>query len=128
MQDSQTTGEIINAAYEVHNALGAGFLEKVYENALARELELRGFHVEQQVALSVFYKSEKVGEYFADMIVNNEIILEIKAVSEIISAHEVQLVNYLTATKKDFGLILNFGPSVAIKRKYKNPLKSCPSC
>jgi GxxExxY protein len=122
MQEAQTTGEIINAAYEVHNALGAGFLEKVYENALTRELELRGFHVEQQVALSVFYKSEKVGEYFADMIVNGEIILEIKAVAEIISAHEVQLVNYLTATNKDLGLILNFGPSVTIKRKYKNPV------
>ena len=122
MQAEQTTGEIINAAYEVHNALGVGFLEKVYENALARELQLRGFSVEQQVALTVFYKAERVGEYFADMVVNGEIILEIKAVDKIIAIHEVQLVNYLVATHKEIGFVINFGKSVTVKRKYKNPV------
>jgi GxxExxY protein len=98
--------------------LGAGFLERVYENALLIELTKRGLPVKQQAPIRVLYDGYVVGEYVADLIVAETVIVEIKAVLDLTAQHEVQLVNYLTATGIDTGLLLNFGPSVKIKRKF----------
>jgi len=100
---------IVGAAMEVHKILGGGFLESVYESALAYELELRGIKFERQKRLSVSYKDRVVGEYAADMVVEDEIILELKAVSAISSAHEAQAHHYLAATGMKLAIILNFG-------------------
>ena len=109
--------KIIAAAHNVHNELGQGFLEKVYKNALAIELQEEGVDCTLEVPMSVKYHGSVVGEYAADMIVDNRIIVEIKAVSEINPAHEVQLVNYLKATGVQVGLLINFGRSVQVKRR-----------
>ncbi len=113
------TKRIIGCAYKVHNTLGAGFLEKVYENALCIELEKCGFEVAQQSPIIVFYEDVPVGDFAADIIVDDEIIIELKAVETVAKKHEVQLVNYLTATKRDVGLLINFGESVEVRRKYR---------
>jgi GxxExxY protein len=119
MEYQDLTKDIIAGAYAVHNSLGSGFLEKVYENSLFIELRERGFDVEQQIPISVFYKGVKVGDYVADLLVNKTIILELKAVENLHPIHETQLVNYLTATGLDVGLLINFGSSVVVKRKYR---------
>lgn len=119
MQDEALTKTIIGGAFQVHNTLGAGFLEKVYENALAIELRNRGLQVIQQAPIQVSYAGHIVGDYYADLWVNDRVIVEIKAVQKLIKRHEVQLVNYLTATGVDIGLLLNFGDSVEIKRKFR---------
>ena len=111
------TQKIIGAAYEVHNTLGTGFLEKVYENALAVELRRAGVRVEQQVPLAVTYRGELVGDYVADMVVDGKVIVEAKAVSALEAVHEVQLVNYLRGTGLGVGLLINFGRSVEVRRK-----------
>ena len=103
--------------YKVYNTLGYGFLEKVYENAMCIELRKRGFKVQQQQAIEVFYEEENVGEYFADIIVNDTVILELKAVAKIAYEHECQLINYLKATNVEVGLLLNFGTKPQHKRK-----------
>jgi len=101
--------------------LGCGFLEKVYENALAIELTKSGLKAEQQTPLQVHYEGEVVGEYFTDIIVEDKIILELKAVSHILPAHEVQLVNYLKATGIEVGLLINFaGERVEVRRKIQS--------
>jgi GxxExxY protein len=118
--NDQITSKIISAAYKVHSTLGFGFLEKVYENAMRIELLKNGFSVIQQSQLVVYYEQEVVGEYQTDLWVANQIIVELKSVRNLAEEHEVQLVNYLTATKKEVGLLLNFGPSkVEVKRKYR---------
>ena len=117
MLHEEITSDIINAFYHVYNILGYGFLEKVYENALAKELAKRGHSVKQQVPIQVFYEGEAVGEYFSDILVDDKIILELKAAEEIAKAHEAQLVNYLKATDIQVGLLLNFGPKAEFKRK-----------
>ncbi len=114
---SDLTGEIINRFYKVFNTLGYGFLEKVYEKALKYELEKAGFKVNCQVPINVFYESELVGEYFADLLVENQVIIELKAAETIGEKHEIQLVNYLKATEIEVGLLLNFGEKPEIKRK-----------
>lgn len=120
----ETTKKIINAFYEVYNTLGHGFLEKVYENAMMYELELRGFKVEKQKPVNVHYKRKLVGEYFSDIIVNNKIILELKACEELNSDHECQLLNYLKATDIEVGMLFNFGKKPDFKRKiYTNDQK-----
>ena len=119
MEYQDLTKGIIAGAFAVHNSLGSGFLERVYENSLFIELTERGFDVEQQVPISVFYKERKVGDYVADLLVNKTIILELKAVENLHPIHETQLVNYLTATGLDIGLLINFGSSVVVKRKYR---------
>ncbi len=119
MEYQDLTKEIIAGAFAVHNGLGSGFLEKVYENSLFIELTERGFDVEQQVPINVFYKNIKVGDFVADLLVNKTIILELKAVENLHPIHEVQVVNYLTATGLDIGLLINFGSSVVVKRKYR---------
>lgn len=119
MKDDLLTKKIIACAYKVHNELGAGFLEKVYQNALAIELDNAGFDFEMQHPIKVYYRNTIVGEYFADIIVNNTVILELKAVRCLEKIHEVQLVNYLQATKTEIGLLINFGESVNVKRKFR---------
>jgi len=108
---------IIGAAFEVSNVLGTGFLEKVYENALNIELNLRGLQTFQQAPLKVIYKDELVGDYIADILVENEIIIEVKAVKEIDAIHFAQCLNYLRITGLRLCLLLNFSkPRVEIKR------------
>lgn len=119
MKDDSLTQTIIGCAYKVHNALGMGFLEKAYENALRIELNKFGFRIKQQEPIDVFYEGLIVGEFFADLWINDSIIIEIKSVQSLAKEHEVQLVNYLTATGVDDGLLINFGPSVQVKRKFR---------
>ena len=119
MKNDDITGTIIGCAYKVQNALGAGFLEKVYENALRIELGKLGFHIKQQEPISVWYEGHMVGEYFADLWINDQVIIEVKAILSLAKEHEVKLVNYLTATGVDDGLLINFGPSVQVKRKFR---------
>lgn len=108
---------IVDSAYEVHRLLGRGFLEKVYENALVKELELRNIRCVQQYPLEVYYKDYTAGNYIADIIVEDKIILEIKSVSAIDANHIAQLLNYLKATRKKLGFIINFGAEkIQIKR------------
>jgi GxxExxY protein len=117
----ELTEKIIGCAYRVYNKMGFGFLESVYEKCLLIELHKAGLNVESQKSLTVFYENEIVGQFVVDIIVNNTVILELKSVRRIIDAHEVQLVNYLVATGKPVGLILNFGErEVEVKRKIKD--------
>lgn len=111
------TKKIIKCFYEVYNTLGYGFLEKVYEKALIKELIANNFYCEEQKKIEVLYKGENVGEYFADILVDNEIILELKATESLCEEHEYQLINYLKATNIELGLLLNFGRKPEIKRK-----------
>jgi len=111
------TRVIIKCFYEVYNALGYGFLEKVYEKSLIKELKANNFFCEEQKKIDVFYKEEQVGEYYADIIVDNEIILELKAAESLCKEHEYQLINYLKATNIELGLLLNFGKKPEFKRK-----------
>jgi len=113
----ELTAEIINRFYKVYNTLGYGFLEKVYEKALKYELEKAGLHVERQKPINVYYETELVGEYFADLLVENKVIIELKAAEAICEEHENQLINYLKATKIEVGLLLNFGRKPEVKRK-----------
>lgn len=114
---NELSEKIIGLFYEVYNALGYGFLEKVYENALAIELRRAGLAVIQQERIKVYYRGAVVGDYFADMVVNGLILLEIKTAKSILEGHEAQTVNYLRATEYEVGLILNFGPRPRVKRK-----------
>ena len=121
MKYQEVTETIIGCAYRVYNKMGFGFVESVYEKCLLIELRKAGLKTESQKPITVYYESEIVGEFVADIIVNDAIILELKSVRRIIKAHEVQLVNYLVATGKPVGLILNFGEKkVEIKRKVKD--------
>jgi GxxExxY protein len=119
MSVDDLTQKIIGCAYKVHNTLGPGFLEKVYENALRIELVKLGLRVKQQEPISVKYEGQVVGEFYADLWVDDQVVVELKAAQAIAKEHEVQLVNYLTATRIDHGLLLNFGPSVQVKRKFR---------
>jgi len=121
MQHKELTEKIIAAAYHVYNKMGFGFLESVYEKCLLIELRKRGLKTESQKPIIVEYENEVVGEFKADIIVEDTVILELKSIRQITKAHEVQLVNYLVATSKPVGLILNFGEEkVEIKRKVKD--------
>jgi GxxExxY protein len=113
----ELTSKIISCFYKVYNALGFGFLEKVYENALLIELTKTGLFVERQKPRKVHYEDKLVGEYFADLIVENKIIIELKASESLIEEHELQLINYLKATDIELGLLLNFGKKPEIRRK-----------
>ena len=111
------TEKILQAFFKVNNTLGYGFLEKVYENALAYELKKMGFQVLQQQKIKVYYDGHQVGDYFADIIVDDQVILEIKAAEDLCEEHEAQLINYLRATKYEVGLLLNFGKKADFRRK-----------
>jgi len=113
----ELTGKIIQAYYKVYNKLGYGFLEGVYENAMMIELRKMGLKATKQQAISVYYEEEVVGDFFADIVVQNVVILELKAVSKLIPIHEAQLLNYLKATDIEVGLLLNFGPKPEFKRR-----------
>ena len=121
MQHKELTKRIIAAAYQVYNTMGFGFLESVYEKCLLIELRKAGLQAESQKPIIVKYENEIVGEFKADVIVEDTVILELKLVRQIMQAHEVQLVNYLVATGKPIGLILNFGEQkVEVKRKVRD--------
>ncbi len=113
----ELTSNIISCFYKVYNTLGFGFLEKVYENALLFELSKSGLFVERQKPIKVYYEDKLVGEYFADLIVEDKVIIELKAVDALIEEHELQLINYLKATEIEVGLLLNFGKRPEIRRK-----------
>jgi GxxExxY protein len=119
MKDDDLTQIIIGCTYKVHRALGAGFPEKVYENSLLIELRKLGLQVKQQEPIDVLYDGQIVGSYFPDLWVENRVVIEVKGVNALVREHEVQLVDYLTATKTDTGLLLNFGASVQVKRKFR---------
>ncbi len=113
----ELTDKIINIFYRVYNKMGYGFLEKVYENAMVIELKKNSLPVIPQSPIKVYYDEEIIGEYFADLLVDGKVIVEIKAVKNRIEEHEAQLLNYLKATDIEVGLLLNFGPKPQIKRK-----------
>ena len=121
---SDLTGKILGCFFQVHKELGYGFSEKVYENVLAILLRENELTVEQQVRLQVYYHNQTVGEYIADMIINNVVLLELKAAEKLIDDHAAQLLNYLKATNIEVGLLLNFGPTAEFRRKvYDNERK-----
>lgn len=113
----ELTEKVIGCCYKVHNELGAGFLEKVYQNALAIEFKDAGIRFVQECPLNVLYRDSVVGEYFSDFIVDGKVIVELKAIEMLSKPHEVQLVNYLKATGLKIGLLINFGRSVVVKRR-----------
>lgn len=117
MKHASTTDKIIKASFKVHNELGFGFFEKEYQNAMIVELKSAGLQVAKEVPTDVFYQNVLVGQYFADLIVEQNVILELKSVTSITKIHEVQIVNYLKVTGLEVGLLINFGHSVEIKRK-----------
>jgi GxxExxY protein len=117
MKHQEITGKIIEAAYKVHNTLGFGFLENVYQNALIIELEKSGLQSEKEKNIEVYYDGNVIGDYKADVVVEDKVILELKSVKDLHPAHEAQLNNYLKATGIEVGLLINFGKSVEIKRK-----------
>jgi len=114
---TDVTNLIIKAFYTAYNTLGYGFLEKVYQNALAIELRKPGLEVIQQARIAVYYDGQVIGEYLADLLVAGVVIVELKALKRLLEEHEAQLLNYLKATPYEVGLLLNFGPKAEIKRK-----------
>jgi len=122
MEYEEITHKIIGAAYQVFNKLGFGFLESVYKKGMIIELSKDNLKVEPEKSLKVYYDKQIVGDFYVDLLVENEIIVEVKSVQNLAKEHEVQLVNYLNGLKKDIGLLINFGPSgVEVKRKYRQP-------
>ena len=113
----ELTEKIIEIFYRVYNKLGYGFLEKVYENAMMVELKKEGFPAVSQSAIRVFYEDEVIGEYYADILVDNTVIVEIKAAKSLVKENEAQLLNYLKATDIEVGLLVNFGTKPEVKRK-----------
>jgi GxxExxY protein len=117
MNERDLTYKINGAIFEVHRILGEGFLEKVYENALLYELRTQGLKAESQVPVPVYYKGQLVGDYVADLVVEDTVLLELKVVDELSSVHQAQLLNYLQATKKPLGLLVNFKGKKAVIRR-----------
>jgi GxxExxY protein len=116
LKHGELTDRIIHTYYEVYNEVGCGFLEKVYENALAVALRQAGLRPEQQVPLAVHFRGEVVGDYSADLVVNGLVVLEVKAARTMDPIFEAQLLNYLRATDMEVGLLLSFGPKVGFRR------------
>lgn len=116
-QLNKLTDKVINCFFKVYNTLGYGFLEKVYERALIIELSKIGLKVESQKPIKVHYDKQVIGDYYADIMVNDIVILELKAVEILCEQHELQLINYLKATEIEIGLLLNFGKKPEVKRK-----------
>lgn len=117
LQHKEITEQIIQAFYKVYNELGYGFLEKVYSNAMVIELGAMGLNCEKQRQIIVYYNKSVVGEYFADLFVEECVIVELKAAETLVEEHEFQLINYLKATNMEVGLLLNFGKKPQLKRK-----------
>jgi GxxExxY protein len=123
MIEDDLTEKIIGSAFKVYNTLGSGFLESVYKKALLIELKVSGLQASEEQPVNVFYRAQAVGLFFADIIVNSKVIVELKAVETLNKVHEIQLVNYLKATGISIGLLINFGPNdLQVKRKYKDPV------
>jgi GxxExxY protein len=119
------TEKIIGCAYKVYNTMGFGFFESVYEKWFLIELNKAGLQAVAQKPITVMYEGEKVGDFLADIVVENSVILELKSIKRLVRAHEVQLVNYLVATGKDVGLLLNFTEDkVEVKRKIRTVKKT----
>jgi GxxExxY protein len=124
MKHEALTGEIIRIFFNVYNELGYGFLEKVYQKAFCLALEAEGFKVEEQKQITVYFRGHEIGTYFADLVINDTIIIELKAVECINPAHEKQLLHYLRSTEIEVGLLFNFGTKPEFKRKaYDNNIK-----
>ena len=117
MECEEITEKVLGVFFEVYRTLGSGFLEKVYENAMEIEFKRRGIKFGRQVGIDVCYKGKNSGEYVADFIVEGEVVVEIKAKKDLSSADEAQLLNYLKATGKKVGLLLNFGSKAEFKRR-----------
>jgi GxxExxY protein len=114
---TELTEKIIHTFYRVYNKLGYGFLEKVYEKAMMIEFNKKGIRAVSQHPINVFYENEIIGEYYADLLIDNKVIVEIKATKTLAEEHEAQLLNYLKATDIEVGLLLNFGPKPEMRRK-----------
>jgi len=119
MEINVLTHTVIGCAYKVHNTLGPGFLEKVYENSLKLELQNHGIYARQQIKIPVFYEGHQVGLYVPDLWIEGQLIMEIKACLTLAPEHEMKLVHYLAATGISDGLLINFGTSVQVKRKFR---------
>ncbi len=117
LKHKELTDPILNTFYDVYNELGYGFVEKVYQNAMYFALQDIGLKVEAQQRIKVYFRGREVGDFFADLVVNDLVILELKATASLIELHEVQLVNYLKATPIEVGLLLNFGKEPVFERK-----------
>src|SRR5947209_897887 len=117
IKGEEITGRIIRGFYRVYNTLGYGFLEKVYRNALAIELGKFDLKVVSEQPINVYYDGQRVGDYYADMVINDSVIIELKVAESIHTAHEAQLLNYLKSTEIELGLILSFGPKPTFSRK-----------
>jgi len=113
---SELTEAIIGIFYDVYNELGYGFLESVYRNSLRLALMDKGFTVDQEVCVSVFFRGQIVGDFRADLVVNGVVLLELKTADAIVAAHELQVINYLRSTSLELGLILNFGSRRQVRR------------
>ncbi len=121
---AEITDKVLRAFFDLHTELGYGFSEKVYENSLTILMQERGLKVDQQVPIHVYFHSKMVGEYIVDMLVNDVVVLELKAVSKLNEDHAAQLLNYLKATEYEVGLLLNFGQTAEFRRKvYDNDRK-----
>jgi GxxExxY protein len=122
MEYEELTHKIIGYAYKVFNELGFGFLESVYRKAMIIELAKNNLKVEAEKPLKVYYDNQVVGDFYIDLFVEDLLVVELKSVQNLAKEHEVQLVNYLNALKKDIGLLINFGPTgVDVKRKFRTP-------
>jgi len=117
MKYKELSEKIIHVFYKVYNTLGYGFLEKVYESAMIIELKKIGLECKNQFPIKVFYENEIIGEYYADLFIEQKIIVELKAIKALTKQNEAQLLNYLTATNVEVGLLLNFGEKPEFKRK-----------
>jgi len=123
MEHKEITHKIIGSAYQVFNKLGFGFFESVYKKAMIIEMRKCDLKAEYEKPLKVYYDNDVVGDFYADLFVEDEIIVELKSVKNLITEHEVQLVNYLNVLKKEIGILINFGPSgVVVKRKFRKPI------
>jgi GxxExxY protein len=125
MKREDLTRQIIGCAYKVFNTLGFGFLESVYKKAMVIELTKSNLKAEQEKPLKVYYDNQVVGDFYVDLLAEDEIVIELKSVEHLTKAHEVQLVNYLNGLNKEIGLLINFGPTgVEVKRKYRQQQKT----
>ena len=125
MKNEGITHKIIGCAYDVYNNLGFGFFENIYKKAMVIELNKSGLSVEQEKPLKVFYDDQVIGDFYIDLFVEQEIVVELKSVQNLNKEHGIQLVNYLNGLKKEIGLLINFGPEgVEVKRKYRKPEQS----
>ena len=124
MYCEELSEQVIGACFEVSNELGIGFLESVYEKALLIALRDRGLKAESQVAVRVSFRNQAVGEFFADIVIEDQIIIELKAVRGIAVEHVAQVLNYLRATGKEVGLLVNFGTKKLEYRRFNNRIES----